>query len=275
MAGRQHRAPLAENEGLAFAGVRVRQGLIVDPDEAERMLAARNRHGKPNADVIRPYVDAEAMRMLLSGGAACPHDAFRNGQISGRVEGNATHLGNGSPSWIVDFPADMTPEEASLYEQPWHLWEQAGGVLHARADPMRIAVSRIEWFLAAPAGRALRGFAHFETPMLPGAGLVVIASDDDFVAAVLNSGVFDAWVHAHGGRLRVRHIASFPFPWAPRTERGALTREQLELRDRVMRASADDLDDAAAAAYGWRDIASEADLIHRLRRAHESRRSGI
>jgi len=240
MAGRQH-APLLENEDLAFAGAHVQPGLVMGHEEAERILATRNRHGKPNADVVRPYRDADDLRGL---------DSAR---------------------WIVDFPADMTPEEASLYEQPWRLWVKAGGVLHARVDPMRIAVSRIEWFLVAPSRIAPRGFARLETPALPGAGLAVVASDDDFVSAVLESGVFNAWVDAHGGRLRVKHVASFPFPWPPRTELGALTREQLELRDRVIRAGGDDLDDAVAAAYGWHDIAGEADVVSHLRATHYSR----
>lgn len=228
--------PLAENAGLAFAGARVAAGLIVDAESAARMLGVRNRHGKPNADVLRPYRDAGDLREAAT------------------------------DRWVVDFPADLSPEEASLYAEPWRIFPGAGGVLHARADPMRIAIARIEWFLAAPAGRAFRGFARIAAPALPGAGLVVVACDDDFVAAVLQSGVFAAWVASGSrrSRLRVHHVASFPFPWPPRTERGALTRGQLELRDRVVRAGDDELDAAVAAAYGWHDITFEADLVDRL-----------
>jgi hypothetical protein len=227
--------PLAENAGLAFAGARVPPRLIVDAKAAERILAARNRHGKPNADVLRPYLDAEDLR------------------------------GAGAGRWIADFPADISAEEASLYSEPWRIFRRAHGVLHARADPMRIVIARLDTFLAAPLGRMPSGFARVDSSTLPGAELCVVASEDDFVAAVLQSGVFAAWVAAHGGRLRVRHVASFPFPWPPRTELGALTREQLELRDAVVRASEANLDEAVTAAYGWRDIADEDDLVTRLR----------
>jgi hypothetical protein len=79
-------------------------------------------------------------------------------------------------------------------------------------------------------------------------------------------------VAAHGGRLRVRHIASFPFPWPPRTGRSELTRAQLELRDAVVRASEDDLDETVVAAYGWSEIADEDDVASRLDALHDRRR---
>jgi hypothetical protein len=234
--------PLAENAGLAFPGARVPAGLIVGAGKAQSMLAVRNPHGKPNADVLRPYVDATG-----------PGDT-------------------GAGRWVVDFPADTTHEEASLYEAPISVFRRAHGVLHRRADLMRIAIARLDTFLAAPLGRALHGFERFSSDTLPGSGLVVVATDDDFLAAVLQSAVFETWVSAHGGRLRVHHVASFPFPWPPRTGRSELTRAQLELRDAVVRASEDDLDEAVAAAYGWRDIADEDDLASRLKALHDTRR---
>ncbi|HEY5552726.1 MAG TPA: hypothetical protein VIK52_12615 [Opitutaceae bacterium] len=235
--------PLEGNAGLAFAGARVPKGLIVGGENARRMRAARNRHGKPNSDVLRRYFDASDTRRVAS------------------------------DRWVVDFPADTTPEEASLYERPWRLFERAGGVLHARADPMRIAIARLDSFLVAPLGRAPRGFVRMDSATLPGAGLCVVATDDDFLAAALKSGVFETWVAAHGGRLRVRHVTSFPFPWPPRTGRSELTRAQFELRDAAVRASTEDLDAAVAAAYGWRDIADEDDLAERLRALNSARHS--
>ncbi|HUG11381.1 MAG TPA: hypothetical protein VMM36_10220 [Opitutaceae bacterium] len=233
--------PLAENAGLAFPGAHLPAGLIVGGEKARRMLALRNRHGKANADVLRLYVDATD-----PGGA-------------------------GAGRWVVDFPADTTHVEASLYEAPFAVLKRAHGVLHRRADPMRIAIARIDSFLAAPLGSAPRGFARIDSATLPGAGLVVVATDDDFLATVLRSGVFETWVAANGGRLRVRHVASFPFPWPPRTGRSELTRVQLELRDSVVRASPADLDTAVAATYGWRDIEDEDDLVSRLGAVYNSR----
>jgi hypothetical protein len=242
MKGKSALSPLAENAGLAFPGARVPAGLIVDGGKARRMLALRNHHGKPNADVLRPYVDATGPG------------------------------GTGAGRWVVDFPADTTHEEASLYGAPFEVFKGAHGVLHRRADPMRIAIARIDTFLAAPLGRSPRGFGRFGSDTLPGAGLVVVATDDDFLAAVLQSGVFETCVAAHGGRLRVRHIASFPFPWPPRTGRSELTRAQLELRDAVVRASEDDLDETVVAAYGWSEIADEDDVASRLDALHDRRR---
>lgn len=234
-------APLLDNAGLAFAGAHVPVGLIIGAGEAEEILAVRNRHGKPNADVLRPYVDAADARGVASG------------------------------RWVVDFPADTTSEEASLYEEPWRLFAKAGGVLHERADPLRIAIARLDTFLAAPLGRAPRGFMQMDSSILSGPGLVVVATEDDFVAAILHSDVFAAWVRANGGRLRVHHVASFPFPWPPHTGRSELTRAQLELRDSVLRAGPDRLDEAVAAAYGWNEITDEEDLVSRLRSLHSSR----
>lgn len=241
MTGPHIPVPLAENAGVAFPGAGVPGGCVVERPIAERMLAARNRHGKPNADVLRPYAD--------------PGD-FRAGP-RGR--------------WVVDFPADLTQEEASLYGEPWKLFSASGGRLHERADPLRIAIARMGSFLAAPAARVPRGFLPMEAPTLPGAGLVVAASEDDFVCAVLQSGVFAAWVGAHGGRLRVRHVASFPFPWAPHAEFNSLSRVQVELRDAVNHAPVDNLDAAVAAAYGWKAALDEDEFVARLRALNVSR----
>lgn len=239
-------APLSENAGIAFAGARVPPGCIVGEAAAQRMLAVRNRHGKPNADVLRPYIDAAD---------------FRDPAAAGR-------------RWVVDFPADLTPEEASLYEEPWAVFAEAGGLLRERADLLRIAIARMDSFLAAPAGRVPRGFRRIAAPALPGAGLVVVASDDDFVGAVLQSGVFAAWVMAHGPGvpgLRVHHVDSFPFPWAPRSELGSLSRARLESRDAVIRAAGAGSDAAVASAYGWKGDIEDDEIAARLRALNASR----
>ncbi len=278
---------LTENSGLAFVGDRAGGRFGVTGAEARRLLTARNPHGKPNADVIRPSVGSDDLR------------------------------GRPRQRWTIDFPPDMEEREAALYERPYarirRLATSTGRrrwwIHRSPQAAMRIALARRDRFLATPAVARHPVFTWLPPEVLPDHTLVVFARDDDWFFGVLQSHIHRAWIRhlgrkPGGSRAGIRYspticFATFPLPWPPPTPLGRLTRQQEDLRTGVARAArtldaarnewtgdcADRshtlaglyelrpwwlrdhhaaLDDAVAAAYGWPADLGDDDIINRL-----------
>ena len=263
---------------------------------AQEMLAAPlNPNGRPNSDVVRPWVNGM--------------------DITRRPRG----------MWIIDFGVDMPEEQAALYEQPYqyvrqHVLpvateEQAGLVPRALVDSrsprpdMREAIASLDRFIATPRVSKHRLFVWVPARTTrPIARLYVFARDDDYFFGVLHSTAHELWARATGTQLRearagfaTRHddFETFPLPWPPGQEPAddprvgaiaAAARELVALRDRWLDpAGASErelkgrtltnlynarptwldlahrrLDAAVLAAYGWpADLGGEA-LLARL-----------
>jgi type II restriction/modification system DNA methylase subunit YeeA len=81
--------PLSENTGIAFMGDTKGGTFDISDELAESMLTKHNPHGRPNSDVIVPWV---------------------NGILVTKKP---------KPMWIIDFGTDMAVKDASLYEVPF------------------------------------------------------------------------------------------------------------------------------------------------------------
>ena len=82
--------PLPENANLCFMGTTKVGAFDLDPETARKMLAAPlNPNGRPNSDVVHPWVNAL--------------------DITRRPRG----------MYIIDFGVDMPEEQAALYEMPF------------------------------------------------------------------------------------------------------------------------------------------------------------
>lgn len=287
---------LLENRGLAFRGDEKRGQFELLETEAWRLLTARNRHGKPNSDVVRPWAGARDI------------------------------LGESRRRWIIDFPPDLDEREAALYELPF-AWvrrharpagsrRQAWWIHGGPQRQMRIALAKRERFIATPAAGRHRAFVWLPPDLLPDHSLVVFARDDDYFFGVLHSRWHDAWTRWSAppspAMTRTMRYApatcfeSFPFPWPPATPLGKLTRTQEEQRSAIAQtARALDaqrcewlgdraekkrtlialyktqpawlvnahaaLDDAVAAAYGGSADLPEDDLVQRLLALNQER----
>jgi hypothetical protein len=234
---------LPENAGLAWRGEQAWPRAQLTDRQAKLLLAAGNRCGRPNADVLRK-------RLAVAAGAP--------------VE-----------SWQFDFPAHFTDQEAALYEEPFA--RLAGGWRNPHANPdLRRALARLSRYLAMPADAEAPDWLWVEEDLLPDASLVVVAREDDFTHGVLASAVFAAWYAALRAVMPAEAIvASFPFPRPPATPLGALTKEQEEQRHAVARAARagnpEQLDDAVARAYGWPTDLGDVELAEALVGLHDSR----
>jgi type II restriction/modification system DNA methylase subunit YeeA len=259
---------------------------------ARKMLPARNPNGKPNSDVLRPWVNGL--------------DVTRMPQRM----------------WIIDFPPGMDEDEAMLYEQPYEYLlrhvqpkraENKRAVyrdrwwIHAEARPeMRIALAKRDRYIAVARVAKHLLFVWLPPETLPDSALIVFARDDDWFFGVLHARFHQVWALRMGTQLEDRPrytpttcFETFPFPWPPATLLGKLTRAQEDQRTAIAQAAraldtqrnewlgnrSDPkrtltalynarpawlinahaaLDEAVAAAYGWPADLSDDETVSRL-----------
>jgi type II restriction/modification system DNA methylase subunit YeeA len=223
--------PLTANEQISFMGITPAGPFDLPFEEIAAWLKSPNPNGKPNSDVLRPYL---------------------NGQdINQRSRWY----------WTVDFGVESKREEAARYELPFKHLEQK--VRPIRAENRREAYARNWWIFAEsrPAMRkAFEGKSRFLTTCmvakhriftwlnsvcLPANVVIVFGRSDDFFFGILNSRFHLAWADVQGTQLREKESGSrytptscfetFPFPRpTPKQEAAiaAAAKELNELRER-------------------------------------------
>lgn len=239
-------AILPENRDLAFLGEPVRPEAIVSEREAGALLAARNSHGKPNADVLRRCISADA-----------------------------------GERWIIDFPASLDVREAELYARPFALLHRRLGAkqpdfwANPHANPtLRAALTRRMRYLATPLGDE-PDFAWVEPDLLPENSLLVVARDDDFALGVLSSHWFRLWWDAFRKVMTPdARVNSFPFPW-PADDNSRLTLQQDEAKFALNRAARsgdpDAINAATEAAYAFTSPPAPDAVLTKLLELHRWR----
>ena len=105
---------LPENSNISFAGEKKHGPFEIDKETAEEMLGQANPHGKPNSDVVKPWLIGRDI----------------NQQSSNR--------------WIIDFGVDMPDCDAALYESPF---EYVRFKVRPERDNHRDARLRRYWWL--------------------------------------------------------------------------------------------------------------------------------
>ncbi|WP_226381586.1 class I SAM-dependent DNA methyltransferase [Falsiroseomonas ponticola] len=197
---------LAQNQALAFMGVTPAGPFDVPGDVARKWLQEpANPNGRPNADVLPPYVNAM--------------DLTRRS----------------SDRWIVDFGTDRTEADAEGYIRPFaHVLTQVKPLRsqnarkayrdswwrHAEARPaMRTALAPLSRYIATPRLAKHRIFLWLTHATLPDSTIISIARDDDTTFGILHSRFHEAWSLRMGTSLedRPRYTATttfetFPFP---------------------------------------------------------------
>ena len=203
--------PLTENAGVAFNGIQKTGPFEVPGTLARQWLTGpQNPHGRPNADVLRPYWNGI--------------DVTRRSR----------------DSWIVDFTG-MTEQEAALFERPFeHLaatvkpermastvknardrdWLVANWWLFWRARPeLAAARAMFERVIVTPEVAKHRVFAWAPSVVGIDKNLIAFARDDDTTFGILQSRPHRLWSLRLGTSLedRPRYTPStafetFPFP---------------------------------------------------------------
>ena len=266
---------LSENAGRSFIGDMKKGKFEIDAETAAKMLEVTgNPNGRPNSDVVRPWVNAL--------------------DITRRPRG----------MWIVDFDTNMSEGDAAQYEMPFEYvrehvkpfresvrnpLERRRWWIHGRtALDFRQAVSNLDRYIATPRVAKHRIFVFLDSSIIPDGAIVAIASDDDYDLGVLQSHFHEVWALNLGTQLESRprysHTATFetfPFPQPTGEQREAIALAAAELNrlrendtrtltnlynarptwlDNAHRA----LDAAVSAAYGWPADLGDSEILERL-----------
>ena len=171
---------LPENAGVAFMGDTKGGAFDIPGDLARQWLALpTNPNGRPNADVLRPWV---------------------NGMDVTRRP---------SDTWVIDFGWTMTETDASYYIAPYaYIVEHVKPV---RSNNKRDAYARDWWrhvearqgmhkamagarrFIATPRVAKHRSFVWLDTMLLPDSRLFAFARSDDTTLGILHSRFHQIW----------------------------------------------------------------------------------
>ncbi len=171
---------LTANIGAAFMGDTKSGPFDVPGDLAREWLRLpANPNGRPNADVLKPWVNGMDLTRRPAG------------------------------RWIVDFGWSMSEADAALYEAPFghakeHVWP--------RRQRNRREAYRVNWWrhvesrqgmwralegkarcIATPGVAKHRLFAWLDTRICPDHRLILIARDDDTTFGILHSRFHEAW----------------------------------------------------------------------------------
>ena len=211
---------LRENRGIAFQGFNRVGNFDVLAKDARIMLASPNPHGKPNSDVIKPYRNADDVLSSPSG-----------------IE-----------KYTIDFGANMSMEEAALYELPFAYVREW---VKPERDKSREAKARTNWwryqlpsaklrkvlpkldrYIATGRVSKHRIFTWLEGRIMPDNALVIFASNQDYTLGVLQSCIHEIWTRAQGTQLRevesgfrytlTTCFETFPFPHPSDEQRAAI-----------------------------------------------------
>ena len=197
--------PLAENENIAFMGTTKGGGFDISEAQALALLQAPNPHGRPNSDVVVPWVNGMDLvqrpkgKWIIDFGVGMPAD------FAARYEGAFQYL------WT-----EVKPErEKNARESYRRLWWQ-----HVEARPaMRTAFAPRTRFLVTPTISKHRVFVWRTAPTLPDHQLIAFGKEDDYFFGVLHSRLHEVWALKLGTRLETRPrytpttcFETFPFP---------------------------------------------------------------
>lgn len=170
---------LPENDAVCFIGGMKKAPFDVLDQVANSWLGiAGNPNGRPNSDVVFPWMNGE--------------------DVTGRLR----------RYWIIDF-AEMSEHEAAEYVAPFTYVMnnvkprriQSGSPgerrywwrLARRAAPMLTATRSLRRFIVTPRNGKHRVFTWIVPPTFPDGQLVVIARDDDTTFGILQSRFHELW----------------------------------------------------------------------------------
>ncbi len=165
---------------------------------ASAMVTAPNPHGKPNSDVLVPWVSGN--------------------DLTGRPR----------LKWIIDFGVERAKEDAALYELPfeyllhhvytprqqsrstigeWWLQERTRGA-------MRSALGPLTRYIGTPTTSKHRLYQFFDAVVQPANSMFAFARADYFFFGVMHSRFHSVWSKAVGTQLRERESG---FRYTPET----------------------------------------------------------
>jgi type II restriction/modification system DNA methylase subunit YeeA len=197
---------LIANSASSFIGTQKNGSFDIPGREARNMLLQPlNPNGRPNSDVLMPWTNGSDI------------------------------VKRDSDTWVIDFGATMSEQDAALYEAPFrhvviyvqptrlHLrrdWHRTKWWLHGDPRPaMKREVAKLHRLIVTPRVSKHRVFVWRNCKVVPDSAVVAIARDDDTTFGILHSRFHELWSLRMGTSLedRPRYTPSttfetFPFP---------------------------------------------------------------
>ncbi|MDE2918402.1 MAG: class I SAM-dependent DNA methyltransferase [Chloroflexota bacterium] len=197
---------LSQNVGVAFMGDIKNGAFDIAGDQAREWLQLpSNPNGRPNSDVLKPWVNGMDLTRRPSG------------------------------KWIIDFGDEMSESNAALYEGPFaHIAERVRPARRRNRSPrvrdswwrheatrpnMWQALDGLSRYIATPRLAKHRLFVWCDGRICPDSQLIVVARDDDTTFGVLHSRFHELWSLRLGTSLEDRPrytptttFQTFPFP---------------------------------------------------------------
>jgi type II restriction/modification system DNA methylase subunit YeeA len=216
--------PLQQNEELAFSGTKKAGDFDIPDEQACEWLLSPNPHGRPNSDLLRPWLNGSAIVKRMP------------------------------PAWIIDTGTGLELAAFALYEKPYahalnHVKPQRdenkrehrrlNWWLHAEACPgMRAALKRHIRFLSTPRVSKFRIFLWADSVVLPDDGIYIFAQSHDFFFGIVQGRFHEVWALKQGTRLETRPrytpttcFETFPFPRPTPEQQAAIAAAAKELND--------------------------------------------
>lgn len=218
---------LIVNLDIAFMGDTKGGAFDIGEEQALKMLAAPNPHGRPNSDVIVPWVNGLDVTRRPRHMFIIDFGSKRDEDECAKYEGPFLHL-------LMRVKDERVKNKRALYAKYWwrHV-EPRPGMLHALRPLPR--------FLTTVRVAKHRLFRWFECPTLPDSSMFAFARDDHYFFGVLHSRFHEVWALKLGTRLETRprytptsSFETFPFPEptdAQKTDISAAAKELNELRE--------------------------------------------
>ncbi len=213
---------LTPNLDIAFMGTTKGGAFDITEMLALEFLRAPNPHGKPNSDVVVPWVNGMDLTQRPSG------------------------------SWIIDFGVNTSEGDAAQYEAVFeycrvkikpqreqsHTTIESWWLHERRRGELRLALAPLPRFLCTTRVSKYRLFVWLQAPTLPDSATFAFARADDYFFGLLHSRFHEAWALKQGTRLETRPrytpttcFETFPFPQSKAVQEAAIASAAKELND--------------------------------------------
>jgi hypothetical protein len=209
---------------IAFIGTKKAGKFELRDDEARALLGKPNPHGRPNSDILRPWLDGFAVTRR-------PTNEWILDCGTSMTEAEFKYYADPYERVLAFVKPDRDGNKRDLYRTKW--W------LHAETRPgMRSHCLSLPRYLATVCHSKYRLFVWADSILLPDGGVFTFARSDDHFFGVLQSRFHEVWALHMGTKLEDRPrytpttcFETFPFPKAHAERDAAIAAAAKELNE--------------------------------------------
>ncbi len=219
--------PLAENDDVAFMGTTKGGAFDIIEAQALTLLRTPSPHGRPNSDVVVPWVNGIDLTQRPKGKWIIDFGVGTSEDLAARYEAAFEYV-------RAEVRAERQMNARESYRRLW--WQ------HVEARPaMREALAPLARFLCTCRVSKHRLFVWLSAPTLPDSATFALSRESDLFFGVLHSRPHEVWARAQGTQLREKEsgfrytptscLATFPFPTPTAEQKRATAEAARELND--------------------------------------------